>query len=745
MFNHFLVCLVLVATASAVAAEQPRIGLVLAGGGARGIAHAGVIRALEEMQVPVHAIAGTSMGALVGGLYASGLDAEDLALVVEQMDWERAFQDGVDRSDQPQRRKEDDYDYPTQIKFSLKDGSVSMPLGFIQGQQVQQIIKELMRDVAEIRNFDELPIPYRAVATDIETGKAFVFDRGNVVTAMRASMSLPGLLAPVEHNGLLLIDGGIANNVPVSVARDMGVDLVIVVDIGTPLRDRDNINSVVAVADQMVGFLTRKNSEEQLAKLTDNDVLVSPQLVGIGMLDFDRADEIYRQGYDAARALEPQLAGLAVDDQAWEAYLAGRTVDGLTERPIDLIAVHNNSRVSDDIIRVRLSQAVGEPLDRAQLLDDIAQIYALNYWEIIDYDVSLEGSVNVLHINARERAWGDDRLKFGLNLVTDLDGASEFNLGTSYLWQGLNSLGGELYARGQLGDTIDISSEFYQPLDLRSRFFLVPYLGYSDYDVFTIGPEFDPADNLGNWRVREYKADLAAGVNLRRRTQVRLGVRQISGDYRIDAFGSEDLPEDDYREGSVYTSLRYDGMDSLFFPTEGGFLFAEYEAMREELGSDHSFERWQAFGQAAFSFGQDKANTVIVTARTGQSSGAASEPQNYFQLGGLFNVSGVPQNYFSARQMAFVMAQYQRRLSDNSVLPINLPVYAGFSVEGGQLWSDRSDVDFGDLVAAGSIYLGIDSPVGPLYVAYGHTEQNLSAIYLSLGWPFLTNQVRIGR
>ena len=747
MFCRFLVALLLVATTSTALAEQPRIGLVLAGGGARGIAHAGVIRALEEMQVPVHAVAGTSMGALVGGLYASGMNADDLATVVDEMDWERAFQDGVDRSDQPQRRKGDDYDYPTQIRFSLKDGSVSMPLGFIQGQQVQQIIKELMRDVAEVRNFDELPIPYRAVATDIETGQAYVFDRGNVVTAMRASMSLPGLLAPVEHNGLLLIDGGIANNVPVSVARDMGVDLVVVVDIGTPLRDRDNINSVVAVADQMVGFLTRKNSEEQLATLTDTDILVSPDLVGIGMLDFDRADDIYRMGYEAARALEPQLAALAVNDEDWQTYLAARTIDRPTDRAIDLIAVHNNSRVSDDIIRVRLNQEVGEPLDRGQLLDDIADIYALDYWEIIDYDVRLEGSVNVLHINARERAWGDDRLKFGLNLVTDLDGASEFNLGTSYLWPGLTGLGGELYARGQIGDTIDFSAEFYQPLDLRSRFFVVPYIGYLDYDVFSIGPEFDVSEGLGNWRVREWQGDFAAGINLRNRTQLRLGVRQVSGEYRVDFSSSDALQEDDYREGSVYGSLRYDGLDNLFFPTSGGFLFAEYEAVRDNLGGDDSFERWQALGQAAFSFGQDDANTVILTARTGQHIGATSEPQNFYQLGGLFNLSGLPQNNFAARQMAFVMGQYQRRLSKNSVLPIDLPVYAGFSIEGGQLWTDRSDVDFGDLTAAGSIYLGIDSPVGPLYLAYGRTEGDLNAnaLYLSLGWPFLTNQARIGR
>ena len=251
-----LAVLLSVPSLQAAVGGRDKIGLVLAGGCARGIAHVGVIRALEEMQIPVDMIAGTSMGALVGGLYATGMDAGDLRRVVAEMDWQLAFTDGISRDEQPIRRKADDYDYPIKISLAFKDGELSFPLGLIQGQQVRMIIKDLMVEADHIDDFDKLPIPYRAVATDIESGEAYVFDGGTMVTAMRASMSIPGLLAPVEYDGRLLVDGGVANNVPVDVARDMGADRVITIDIGTPLKDRDEINSLVSVADQSWVFDT---------------------------------------------------------------------------------------------------------------------------------------------------------------------------------------------------------------------------------------------------------------------------------------------------------------------------------------------------------------------------------------------------------------------------------------------------------------------------------------------------------
>ena len=728
-----------------VMAQEESVGLVLAGGGARGIAHVGAITALEEMQVPVSAIAGTSMGALVGGLYAIGLDSEELLEVVENMAWNEAFEDSLERDDLPQRRKSDDYDYPSSVSLAINNGRLSIPLGFVQGQQVRQIIKDLTLNADHIDDFNALPTPFRAVATDIESGNAYIFSQGDIVTAMRASMSLPGLLAPVNHDGRLLVDGGLAMNIPVSVGKDMGAEKLIVIDIGTPLRDRKDINNLLDVADQMLNFLTRKNSLEQLELLTEDDVLINPDLQGIGMLDFENTQEIFRRGYEATMALAAELQPLALNDEDWTKYLASSELASPENPVIDHIAIFDDSPLRNEVIKIRLTQQEGEVLDREQLRADMAEIYALDQWEIIDYDVVEEDRGTVLQIHAKAKTWGSDDLKFGLNLLTDLDGGSDINLGVSYLWKGLTDLGGELYTRGQLGDTLLLSAEFYQPLDLRSKFFVVPYVGYHDYDVTTLGPEFEITDPTGVWRVRRLSTQFDAGWNVLSNTQLRMGLFRNKGEYRSDVEFGGALPEDHYNEGGATFSARYDKLDDAFFPTQGGFFYGEYRLMRDDLGADGDYERWQAIAQAALSFGAEDRNTLILTGRTGQSIDAPNSPENYFQLGGLFNLSGVSQNYFSGRQMAFAMMQYQRRLSDTSVLPFDMPAYVGASIEGGELWSDRSDVTSGDFINAGSIYFAVDSPIGPVYLAYGRTEDSTDALYLALGWPFLNNQLRVGR
>jgi NTE family protein len=730
-----------------VAAQEARekVALVLAGGGARGIAHVGVIRALEEMQIPVDAVAGTSMGALVGGLYATGMNAGELQSVVSEMDWELAFTDTLKRSSQPIRRKADDYDYPIKINLAFKNGQLSFPLGLIQGQQVRMIIKELMVDADHISDFDRLPIPYRAVATDIETGEAFVFDSGDMVTAMRASMSIPGLLVPVEYDGRLLVDGGVANNIPVDVARSMGADRLITIDIGTPLKDRDEINSVVSVADQMLGFLTRKNSLEQIETLSATDFLIRPELEAIGMLDFEGEQAIAEQGYLATMAMAEELRELRLDDGAWADYLAGKQLPSPGSPVIDYVEIANNSPISDDIIRVRISQSIGQPLDRERLRQDIADIYALDYFEIIDFEVIRSEGRAGLKIKAMEKTWGGDDLKLGLNLLTDLEGASEINAGASYRLKGLNQLGGEFYGRAQVGDTILLSGEYYQPVDLNSRFFVAPRLGYHDHEVLSLGPEFELQDTFGSWRVRNLRLELNVGTNIFSNSEIQVGLFRTRGESSIELASNDLLEEGKYDEGGARASWRYDSMDEIFFPRRGGFFHVEYEANTTDLGADENFDRWKLLSQAAFSFGRDDANTVVLTGKTAQSIGALNQPQNYYQLGGLFNLSGLRQDALSGRQTLLVMGQYQRRLSENSVIPLNMPVYAGFSIEGGQLWSDRSEVDFGDLQGAGSIYLAIDSPIGPIYVAYGRTTESRDAVYLSLGWPFLGQSSRIGR
>ncbi|HND14949.1 MAG TPA: patatin-like phospholipase family protein, partial [Pseudomonadales bacterium] len=239
---------------------RPRIGLVLAGGGARGLAHIGVIRFLEEHGIRVDAIAGTSMGAIVGAMYASGLDAAEMEEVATTLDWKYAFDDTTPRNQLSLRRKQEDLDFLVRGKLRYKDGRLRLPMGAIEGQHLNMVLHDIIGHVARVRDFDSLPIPFRAVATDIETGEAVVIGRGDLATAMRASMSIPGMFSPVELDGRLLVDGGIANSIPVDVAQTMGVDRLIVIDVGTPLYERARLDNVLTLMDQLTTIMTRGNS-----------------------------------------------------------------------------------------------------------------------------------------------------------------------------------------------------------------------------------------------------------------------------------------------------------------------------------------------------------------------------------------------------------------------------------------------------------------------------------------------------
>src|SRR5215469_13686391 len=258
--------------------HRPRIGLVLSGGGARGAAHVGVLKVLEQLHISIDAVAGTSMGAVVGGLYASGLNPREIEAIMSSLNWQDAFRDRPPREDLTFRRKEEDQNFLVKFPLGLRGRHIQLPKGLIQGQGLNQMLRRLTLPVARITRFDDLPTPFRAVATDLETGEAVILDSGDLTTAMHASVSAPGVFAPVERDGRLLVDGGIAENIPIDVARKMGVDIVIVVDVGFPLLPRDQLTSVPVISNQMLAILIQKNSRQQLATLSKNDVIIEPQL-----------------------------------------------------------------------------------------------------------------------------------------------------------------------------------------------------------------------------------------------------------------------------------------------------------------------------------------------------------------------------------------------------------------------------------------------------------------------------------
>ncbi|HWH89080.1 MAG TPA: patatin-like phospholipase family protein [Pseudomonas sp.] len=708
-------------------APRPKVGLVLSGGAARGLAHIGVLKALEEQGIKIDAIAGTSMGAVVGGLYASGYKIDELEKLAQSIDWQAALSDAPPREDVPFRRKQDDRDFLVKQKLSFRDdGSLGLPLGVIQGQNLALLLESLLAHTSDTRDFDKLPIPFRAVTTDIANGEKVVFRKGHLPQVIRASMSIPAVFAPVELDGRLLVDGGMTDNIPLDVAREMGVDVAIVVDIGTPLRNRKQLTTVVDVLNQSITLMTRRNSEEQLATLHPDDVLIQPALAAFGVTDFGRAQEMIDAGYRATRVLDARLARLK-PAHTQDAELNAARQPGQRTPIITAIRVENDSKVDDDVIRYYIRQPVGEPLDLARLHSDMGTLYGLDYFDQVRYRVVHKGQDHTLVISASGKRSGTDYLRVGLNLSDDMRGDSAFNLGASYRVNGINRLGAEWLTRAQIGDKQELYSEFYQPLDVGSRYFVAPYASFEAQNVDSVLDN----DPIAQYRVERYGFGLNLGRQIGNNGEVRFGVGQAWGkaDVRI---GDQDLPSESFNEGFYTLKYSYDSLDNVYFPHEGKDVSLTFTQFEPQLSSDTRYRQWELKFDKAMSHGPD---TLILGGRYGRTLDDANVVTSSFLLGGARQLSGFREDALSGQNVSLMRAVYYRRLTPRSYLPLDFPLYAGASLERGRAWNNDNRFDSGYINAA-SVFIGFDTPLGPLNFSYGLNDADEQAVYLNLGQTF---------
>ncbi|WP_236201724.1 patatin-like phospholipase family protein [Pseudomonas pseudonitroreducens] len=726
--------LLLLPLGTLAANTPPKIGLVLSGGAARGLAHIGVLKALDEQGIHVDAIAGTSMGAVIGGLYAAGYTPRELEQLALELDWKQALSDSPPRVDVPFRRKQDDRDFLVKQKLSFRDdGTLGLPLGAIQGQNLSMLLESLLVHTSDTRNFDQLAIPFRAVATDISTGEKVVFSKGHLPQAIRASMSIPAVFAPVEVNGKLLVDGGMVDNIPVDVARQMGVDVVIVVDIGNPLLDRKQLTTVVDMLNQSVTLMTRKNSEAQLATLKSSDILVQPPLSGYSSTDFGRVPQLIDAGYRATSILAPRLATLRKPADAEAVALSEARTPGERQPVIDRIEVENNSKVSDDVILHYIRQPLGEHLDLERLQRDMSTLYGLDYFDQVQYRVvhnkkSADGkSDNVLVIHAYGKRGGTDYLRLGLNLSDDLRGDSTFNVGGSYRMNGINRLGAEWLTRLQIGDQQEVYSEFYQPLDVGSRYFVAPYLFNEAQNVEAT----DNDDPIAEYRLERYGYGINLGRQIANNGEFRLGVAQAFGkaDVRV---GEQSLPDYHFNEGYAQLQYSFDTMDNVDFPREGENIQTSFREHTPSLGDDDRYRQWDFRLDKALSSGP---NTWVLGGGYGRTLDDADVVVSSFLLGGARQISGYRQDALAGQNYSLGRVIYYRRMTERSFLPLDFPFYLGGSLERGRVWNNDNSYDTG-YVNAGSILMGFETPLGPLSFSYGLNDASEHAVYINLGRNF---------
>ncbi|MGY8820666.1 MAG: patatin-like phospholipase family protein [Pseudomonadales bacterium] len=725
--SRLLFLLILLVPLAGFAETQPRTGLVLSGGAARGLAHIGVLKALEEQGVQIDAIAGTSMGAVIGGLYAAGYSVDELEKLALELDWQQVLSDDPPREDIPFRRKQDDRDFLVKRKLSFRDdGSLGLPLGVIQGQNLALLLERLLVHASDIRDFDRLPIPFRAVATDIANDKKVIFRSGHLPQAIRASMSIPAVFAPVEIDGRLLVDGGMVDNVPMDVARDMGVDRLIVVDIGTPLLPREQLLTVVDVLNQSITMMTRRNSEAQLATLRPEDLLVQPMLAAFGSTDFGRAEQLIDAGYRAADALGGRLATMRSESGGNLSLSLARSAEPRTPL-ITAVRIENDSKVGDAVIRRHIRQQIGKRLDVQDLQKDMGTLYGLDYFEQVEYRIVHGKPGNTLVVTAREKRSGTDYLRLGINLSDDFRGDSAFNIGASFRKNGINELGAEWLTRLQLGDRQEFFSEFYQPLDAGSRWFVAPNLIAQAQNVEAILDN----DPIAEYRLQRYGYGLSLGRQIANNGEIRFGVGQAWGEADVRV-GDQQLPDFSFEEGYYQLRYSFDTVDDVDFPREGediGLTLRQYDP---SLGSDRRYRQWEFRLDKAFSFGLD---TLVFGGRYGRTLDDAEIVTSSFLLGGARQLSGFRQDALSGQNISLARMIYYRRMTPRSFLPLDFPLYLGASLERGRAWNNDNAFDSG-YINAGSIFIGYETPLGPLNFSYGLNDEAERALYLNLGRSF---------
>ena len=736
-FSGIAILLLLAQVTTAAGAEQPteppknpRVALVLSGGGARGFAHVGVLQVLEELHIPVDLVIGTSMGALIGGLYASGLSPEALEEVVTGIDWTTAFDDIPPRRERSFRRKQDDFDFLTSLRLYMKDFKLALPKGFIAGQKISNILGGLTVPVGTVRDFDALPIPFRAIATDARTGKPVILGDGELARALRASMAIPGIFSPVEKDGHTLVDGGIAMNLPVAVARAMGAQTIIAVDISTRPSDDAEVGSAFTITGQMLSVLMYENTIEQIESLTDQDLLIQPDLTGITSSSFEKGELTIARGVDATRAASPNLTHLSVSPEVFAVYRERADTAQMEPAVVDRIRFDNDSRLSTKIIERHVNVELGQPLDVEGLQHDLDTLYGDGVFERVVFSLNDVDGQRELVIRTDAKETGRTFLRFGLNLDTNFRAESAFNLAILSTMMPVNRLGAEWRNRFQIGDTSEFESEFYQPLDYGRRYFFAPELriGIENLDIFVND------ERVATYDQSEFRALGSFGRIFSNWGELRVGMGYLKTEFER-RIGDPDLPTFRFEGGSLTGSATIDTMDSVRFPRRGTLFRVRSDLIVDALGANDTLAVVEARGSHSFSFGE---NTITPTLRFGTSWAEERDISlaPVFSLGGFLNLSGLDADQRLGPHIAFGSLIGYRRVANPRFFTLNLPVYVGGSIELGNAFRRLEDIQFSDLTLAGSVFVGIDTPLGPLYVAYGAAEGGHRSGYLFLGQVF---------
>lgn len=713
---------------------RPRVVLVLSGGGARGGAHVGVLRALEALQVPVDAIVGTSMGAVVGGLYAAGLSPNALERIAVETDWTDLFNDAPSRRAFRMRFKQQDDKLLVRSASGIGAEGLRLPQGYLQGHKVKALFRRHTLQVADVTDFTRLPIPFVAVAADIATGAPVLLRHGDLPQALFASMAIPAFVAPQQVAGRLLVDGGVANNLPIDVALALGADVIIAVDVSSPMYAPEALNSVFAVTDQLTNLLTRRNTEAQIARLRGEDVLLTPELGDAASADFSRLEGVITAGVRATEYRAVELARLAVAPTEWIAWRDAQRRRGQRSLKVTEVAIAAPARPDGQSSQSGASGTRGveagrliaesglEPgrlqVDEIQAAAD--RLYGLELFSEVPWRFD-EGRLVLAPVR---KAWGPNYLRAGFGLEDDFEGRNHYRLGLAFTATEVNRLGGEWRSELYLGDRPSVATEFHQPFGSTRDWYVQPGVAWRSFNR----PVYEGDERAADLRIRQGVLSLAAGRTFGTTTDIRLSLESARGNAER-LVGSEAIIGGDADTGSFNIALEHDSLDNAFFPTRGRTAALRARWSDERLGASARYAAWSAELAHAFSIGPHR---LLASAAWDSVYRDTAPFHEAFTLGGFFRLSGLPVDALLGQHRALHRLAYYYRLPASSIAPIHI----GASVETGGVWDTGQHIDLNDLDLAGSLFLGLDSPIGPVYLGGGLAEDGRASLYIFLGQPF---------
>lgn len=721
------------ASAESIQQPRPKVALVLSGGGARGFSHVGVIKVLEELGVKIDIVAGTSMGAMVGGGYASGYSVEQMQDIILGVNWQEMFALRPDRSDLNWRRRQDDSKGLGSGEIGFSDNGIMLPDSVVPAQHLEIFLRSITRHVSTVTDLSKLSIPFAAVATDLDNGEAVVMQKGvTLADAMRSSMSVPGAFSPFPFKGHVLVDGGLAQNLPVELARAMGADIIIAVNAGTPLGKSKDIHSVAGVMGQMVGILTERNVDHSKSLLTKNDILITTDLRGFTAGDFDKAKAIIEAGEKSARAYTDELKRLAVAENVYLAWNSQRqsAVKPPESRAIAEVRVEGLKTVNPAGVLKSADLDLSHPVSEDQIAQASARIWAMDDFTLVPYEFEPgPNGTQTLVWRPQEKPWGYNTIRVGGKISTDFNQEHTFDFLLAHTMGWLNSWGGEWRNEAQIGKDSYFSTSFYQPLGEASPIFIMPEIRFESqrYDWYN-----GSSQAQATMKNQTLEGSLSLGLELGKSSVLTAEVGYVSAKSKVSVGhipGYETLDDTAAFAGLTW---RYDTLDNINFPTRGFYLDAQARRY-EHIDYSADTEVSDFYVEALWPWNWGDGWVSILSAKAGSSTIPGRYP-----LGGLFNMSGAYYGRYSGSDMFLGRVMLMKKLNQTDVL--GFPLYLGGGYEMARVQEDvlpdyLSDEDLGVWKKAFSAYVAADSLIGPLYLALGHTTDGDSALYFFWGRP----------